>query len=383
MRSFSKLPDGFVEIYSIDLKKNKKAALLVNALAIIIGVAGAIIEALKDAGQDAKPYALQVAEDMGLDLSNGLSDQYKLIYDKTTGAVTGIRDATTDVTTQITPDLKAAMEELGVDMSDGLIVGAETEMQSNKKKWYEWAAWPWNWFKKENEINSPSKLFERGGIWLVEGVMNGISNKWEDLKEWYNTNVSNKLSYTQWKKKFNGMVAGLGSKLDEAWTKVKNFFSESEWKKKIDGAMKSVKENFKMPTLPKIKLDVSYDTNVGSVKKAIYEALGLDGWPNLKWSTYAKGGFPAMGQMFVAREAGPEMVGTIGSRSAVANNDQIVEAVSAGVYSAVVAAMNAANGGGAQAVNVYLDGKQITASVEKRQMERGAMLMTGGMAYGY
>ena len=43
MRSFSKLPDGFVEIYSIDLKKNKKAALLVNALAIIIGVALAII----------------------------------------------------------------------------------------------------------------------------------------------------------------------------------------------------------------------------------------------------------------------------------------------------------------------------------------------------
>ena len=43
MRSFSKLPDGFVEIYSIDLEKNKKAALLVNALAIIIGVALAII----------------------------------------------------------------------------------------------------------------------------------------------------------------------------------------------------------------------------------------------------------------------------------------------------------------------------------------------------
>ena len=43
MRSFSKLPDGFVEIYSIDLKKNKKAALLVNALAIIIGVVLAII----------------------------------------------------------------------------------------------------------------------------------------------------------------------------------------------------------------------------------------------------------------------------------------------------------------------------------------------------
>ena len=34
----------------------------------------------------------------------------------------------------------------------------------------------------------------------------------------------------------------------------------------------------------------------------------------------ASGGFPSMGQMFIAREAGPELVGTIGSRSAVVNN---------------------------------------------------------------
>jgi hypothetical protein len=214
-------------------------------------------------------------------------------------------------------------------------------------------------------------------------VKKTLSEKWSEIKSWWNSDVSNKLSYTQWKNKFNGMVTGLGSKLDEAWTKVKNFFSVSEWKKKVNDATSAIKDNFKMPTLPKIKLDVSYDTNVGKVKKAICEALGLDGWPNLKWSTYAQGGFPSMGEMFIAREAGPELVGQIGNRTTVANNDQIVEAVSAGVYSAVVAAMNAANGGGTQAVNVYLDGKQITASVEKRQMERGATLMTGGMVYGY
>lgn len=50
------------------------------------------------------------------------------------------------------------------------------------------------------------------------------------------------------------------------------------------------------------------------------------------FTQYATGGFPNMGQMFIAREAGPELVGTIGSRSAVVNNDQIVESVSAGVY---------------------------------------------------
>lgn len=80
---------------------------------------------------------------------------------------------------------------------------------------------------------------------------------------------------------------------------------------------------------------------------------------------YASGGFPEHGEMFVAREAGPEMVGRIGSRTAVANNDQIVAAVSDGVYQAVLAATKSAGSrqanGGQQVVKVYLDSKEITA----------------------
>lgn len=58
---------------------------------------------------------------------------------------------------------------------------------------------------------------------------------------------------------------------------------------------------------------------------------------NLSW--YAKGGFPSAGEMFMARENGPELVGRMGSRSAVANNDQIVDGIKSGVYDAVVEAM--------------------------------------------
>lgn len=50
---------------------------------------------------------------------------------------------------------------------------------------------------------------------------------------------------------------------------------------------------------------------------------------------YAVGGIPDFGQMFIAREAGPELVGTIGGRTAVANNDQIVQSVAQGVSQAV------------------------------------------------
>lgn len=42
---------------------------------------------------------------------------------------------------------------------------------------------------------------------------------------------------------------------------------------------------------------------------------------------YATGGFPQSGEFFVARESGPEMVGRIGNKTAVANNDQITTAI--------------------------------------------------------
>ena len=72
---------------------------------------------------------------------------------------------------------------------------------------------------------------------------------------------------------------------------------------------------------------------------------------------YALGGFPEQGQMFVAREAGPELVGNIGNKAAVVNNDQIVESVSQGVYAAVTEANSKNNT--RQPVNVYIGNKKV------------------------
>lgn len=47
----------------------------------------------------------------------------------------------------------------------------------------------------------------------------------------------------------------------------------------------------------------------------------------------AKGGFPPVGQLFIANEKGPELVGRMGSRNVVVNNNQIVSSVSRGVES--------------------------------------------------
>ena len=58
-------------------------------------------------------------------------------------------------------------------------------------------------------------------------------------------------------------------------------------------------------------------------------------------ATRAGGGFVNEGQLFIAREAGPEMVGTINGSTAVANNDQIVSGISAGVSNANTAVVSA------------------------------------------
>lgn len=79
---------------------------------------------------------------------------------------------------------------------------------------------------------------------------------------------------------------------------------------------------------------------------------------------FARGGFPDSGQMFIAREAGPELVGRIGRRTAVANNDQIVQGIASAVRSAMAGANNP-NGGGTTRITVQnvLNGKAIGESV--------------------
>lgn len=56
---------------------------------------------------------------------------------------------------------------------------------------------------------------------------------------------------------------------------------------------------------------------------------------------YASGGFPQTGEFFMARESGPELVGRIGSRNAVVNNEQITESLKGAIFSAMLDAFQA------------------------------------------
>lgn len=91
-----------------------------------------------------------------------------------------------------------------------------------------------------------------------------------------------------------------------------------------------------------------------------------------KWlpiTAYANGGGPNAGELFMAREAGPEMVGTIGGHTAVMNNDQIVASVSAGVYQAVVSAMG---GQSDRPIVLNINGKEFAKATYGDYQEEGS-----------
>ena len=390
----------------------------------------------------------------------GFLTNIDLMYDDVSGAVVGIKDATGKAVLDITPELKANLESMGVDMSAGLKDGATAGMKANEKDWKDLALWPWNWFKEKNEINSPSKLFKRGGKYLTDGLASGmsltslsgkLSSIWNKAKTWWNGkgslktytptigNIKDKLSSawssakswwngkktalkkytpsigsikdkvssawttakTWWNKsksslsKYTPSIGSIKSNLSSAWTKAKTWWNNSKGamsftptigsiKDKLSSAWNTAKtwwgSNVKL-SIPSLDFNVTY-TEATGWKKAITSALGLQGWPKLSFA--ASGGIFDTGSLVWAGERGPEIVANAsGGKTGVMNVQQMSEAVYEGVYSAVVAAMRATSGnGGSQAVNVYLDGKQITSSVEQRQKERGATLM-GSQVYSY
>lgn len=209
--------------------------------------------------------------------------------------------------------------------------------------------------EKTNSIKLANGMFvnmKEVGKNLVLGFVDGIKSKTSDLNDSIKTVLSKALT--------NSVAQDYGK----------------EFGKKLNSAIASAINIGKVFNTISISLEVSFSKWVSSDKKKVYEALGLSGWPNLTWYTYASGGFPDVGEMFIAREAGPEMVGSIGRKTAVANNDQIVSGIESGVYRAVMAA-NSTNKGNSQTIRIIneIDGDVVGEKVI--QYHNGRVIQTG------
>lgn len=89
----------------------------------------------------------------------------------------------------------------------------------------------------------------------------------------------------------------------------------------------------------------------------------------------AEGGFVPSGQLFIANEAGPELVGSIGGRTAVANNDQIVNGIAAaneGVVNAIYAMAHLiVNAVDSKETDISLDGATLARALYRPMQNEG------------
>ncbi len=161
-------------------------------------------------------------------------------------------------------------------------------------------------------------------------------------------------------------AADLWAKLKSAWGNNRTFSSKLEIGTKISSLWNTVKRGWnRIKTKLTFPIKMPHFTWGSKTAKILGASVKV---PDLKISWYANGGFPDMGQLFIARERGAEMVGNIGGKTAVANNDQITsaiaEAVGPAVYDAVTAAMANSNSGMGD-IAVYVGGQKITDFIIK------------------
>lgn len=214
------------------------------------------------------------------------------------------------------------------------------------------------WFKK-NVTKPLIEHFEnaKNDIVVKFQLAKNISEyAWNTVSSWFSTNVIDPLkgNFERFKENTSNVFSSLKNGIIKQWSTVKDWF-----KKNVISPIKNMFNNmnlkFKMPHF-------SWSSQPASGWMAkVLDAIGLPtSLPKLSVKWYAQGGFPDEGELFIAREAGAEMVGSIGRRAAVANNDQIVEAISAGVYQAIRNA-NGGNGAGNRNTTVVAqcDGKTL------------------------
>lgn len=115
--------------------------------------------------------------------------------------------------------------------------------------------------------------------------------------------------------------------------------------------------------------------------------IRIDLIPKVSIPRLATGGFVDEGQLFIANEAGAEMVGAMGRRTVVANNEQIVEGISAGVtvandgvIAAIYALMNIIED---KDLSVSIGDDVIGRSYDRYSRNRGVRVNSGAFSNAY
>ncbi len=246
-----------------------------------------------------------------------------------------------------------------------------------KSAWETTKTW---WSKNRGSLSTYTPSI--GKIWEK------LKSAWETTKTWWSKNRGSLSTYTP-------SIGSISSKLSSAWSSAKTWWSKKSGmstytpsigsiKDKIVSAWNTAKKWWSSNASLSTKLNISVPkltVNWGEVS-ALGKTFKYPKSFSVKFA--ADGGVFDAGSLIWAGERGPEIVANAsGGKTGVMNVQQMQDAVYEGVYAAMMSAMRGnGEGSGSQVIRVYLDGKEIAASVEKTQRERGASIM-GNEVYSY
>lgn len=177
--------------------------------------------------------------------------------------------------------------------------------------------------------------------------------KFDVIKQWWDEKIAPWFTLEKWQGIATNAKNGIVNKFNEFknsfnpirdwWnTHIAPWFTVGKWRDLAQQGVNGIKSAFSNLNI-RIKMPhFSWSTQPASGWVAnILRALSLPtSLPKLNVSWYAQGGFPTEGDLFFANEAGPEMVGSIGNKNAVANNDQITKAIAEATYQAISQALS-------------------------------------------
>lgn len=275
--------------------------------------------------------------------------------------------------------------------------GTVTQWKSNVSSWWSSHVSPWFTIAKWKT--------------LYDTIKSQLGEKWDEtlgewqtnLTSWWNEDVSPWFTIAKWLELYDSIRSSLG----ETWAQTSEKWKldiDSWWKNDVSAWFTLEKWTGIMAKVP----DAFKDIFKGAVNAAVSQLNKLIDWINDKLNfefdgleilgeeiipsfsiqlftiphipEFASGGIANSGQLFIANEAGPELIGRYGSRAGVMNNDQIVSAVSEGVATAVANVMAAYEGSDESnqqiELTVNLDGRTVSKSVHKAERRGGFKFRT-------
>lgn len=234
-------------------------------------------------------------------------------------------------------------KETWVDAVDGMKLGIQEKWDSIVGWWNSLAIVSWwsndvrPWFTKEKWEN------------LADGIKKGIQGKWDDVVNWWDSKPA--------LQRISVAIEDFKAKIQNAWNSFKQWWND-------------LGLEFPHIDTPHFKIDGEFSLAPPKVPKV-----------SIDW--YANGGFPGKGQLFVANEVGPEMVGTMDGRTAVANQQEITQGIANAVYPAVYNAVRAAMAESSNNINVTLQGDADKLFTMVQDKANSYTNMTGQAAFPY